>query len=131
MPFVDGGIVLCAGIRATPSGIIDLIPEFLRLNRFHGFAGASGFEFPVAIGIQYFEKPVGYPNRVVAVFSAFGGVWFFFVLLDTLHATKMRYRGMLVGGVRGLEGTARGAGRAGRRGMAALNHGGHRCRARG
>ena len=81
MPLVDGGIVLGAGVGAAPGGVAYFIPKVSGFDGLHGTAIGTGFQGPVAIFIQHFEKLVGDADAVVAILSTYGAVCFAFVIV--------------------------------------------------
>ena len=69
VPFVDGRIVLRAGIGADPGRPGDLVPEVARLDRFADLAVDPAPQFPIAVPFQHVKEPVGNTHAVVGVLS--------------------------------------------------------------
>ena len=65
MPFVDGGVVLRAGVRANPGSPSNLIPEIPRLNGLGDFAVDPSLELPIAIRLQHRKEIIGNAYAIV------------------------------------------------------------------
>ncbi len=74
VPFVDGGVVLEAGVGAAPGGVGDLIPQLAGRYALGDFAVGPGDQLPLAVLQHLLEEGVGHPDAVVGVLPGDGAV---------------------------------------------------------
>ena len=73
-------VKLYTGVSTTPCCMGYLIPQLLGIDLLHGLAVAAGFQFPVAIFFQCFEKAVWNADGVVGVLPGYGAICFTFII---------------------------------------------------
>jgi len=78
MPLIDGGIELDPGVSAGPCCPTDLIPKFACGYAPDDLTIGTADQIPLAIAFEGLKEGVGYPNTVVGILSADGGVGFAF-----------------------------------------------------
>ena len=69
MPFVDGGVVLQAGIGAGPGGVSNFVPKFAGGEGFCHFVVGAAQEVPWFVFGDRFQKFIGDAYGVIGVLS--------------------------------------------------------------
>jgi hypothetical protein len=86
VPFVDGVVVLHAGVGAAPSREADLLPQFAGLERFGNFSVRATGQVPSVVFLDGLEEAIGDADGIVGVLAGDGVVGFAVEVVIELEA---------------------------------------------